>query len=625
MTTSPTFLEALASGPLLCDGATGTLLHAAGVSLDHCLDEVNLSRPEVVLHMHSEYLAAGADVVETNTFGANRIKLEEHDLAHLAAEINQAGARLARDAVVQSGRHAFVAGSVGPLGKGLAPFGPLSKASARAAFAEQISALAAGGVDLLLFETFVNLDELAVAVEAAHDIAPDLPLVAQMTFAEERRTLAGHSPEEVADALCSLGVAVAGVNCSAGPALVLRVARRMQQACPNLLYSVQPNAGYPTRASGRLMFPSSPAYFADFARQAAAAGMTLIGGCCGTTPEHTAAMAAALRGEPLDPARLPRLIPLREPEMGEAPPPTELAQTLDRQFIVTVEMHPPRGIDAAEIVEHAQMLKQAGATFLNVADSPLAKMRMSPWACAFLIQQQVGIETILHFPTRGRNLLRVQGDLLAAHALGVRNLFVVMGDPPRIGDYPDASDAQDVVPSGLIRLVNHNLNRGTDQAGNAIGQPTGFVVGCALNMGADDLDREINVLRKKLDGGSHFALSQPVFDPATVERFLDRFGGRPPLPIIMGLLPLYNERHARFIHHEVPGINIPEQLLARMETAEARGASREEGVAIAHEILLATRPLMQGVYIMPPFRRYDLAAEVIAVLHAEPVALPAFL
>ena len=612
--TPPSFLEALEQGPLLCDGAMGTLLYGYGVSLEHCLDETNLSQPTMVLRAHSEYLAAGAQIVETNTFGANRVKLEEHDLAGQAAEINAAGARLARQAVALSGWHAYVAGSIGPLGRGMAPFGPISVATARASFEEQCAALAAGGVDLLLFETFSDLDEIEVAIEAAHSVAPGLPIVAQMTFVEEQRTLAGHSPEDVANTLCGLGATVAGVNCSAGPSLVLRAARRMQAACPKLFYSVQPNAGYPSRQSGRLMYPSSPAYFGDFARQAAAAGMRIIGGCCGTTPQHTAAMAAALRGLPMDPASLPQLASFSEPKPGEPPPPTRLAQALGREFVVTVEMHPPRGIDSSEILANATRLKESGATVLNVADSPLARMRMSPWACAYLIQQQVGLETILHFPTRGRNLLRVQGDLLAAHALGVRNLFVVMGDPPQIGDYPEASDAQDLVPSGLLRLVNHSLNRGVDQAGNSIGQPTGFLAGCALSMGASDLDKEIGVLQKKVEAGAAFALTQPVFDPAVVERFLARFGGQPPLPILMGLLPLYNARHARFLHHEVPGVTIPDPVLERIEAADARGSAREEGIRIAQEILLAAKPLIQGVYIMPPFRRYDVAAEVMAVL-----------
>jgi methionine synthase / methylenetetrahydrofolate reductase(NADPH) len=612
--TPPTFLEAIERGPLLCDGAMGTLLYGYGVSLEHCLDETNLSQPALVLRAHSEYLAAGAQIVETNTFGANRVKLEEHDLAAQAAEINAAGARLARQAVALSGRHAYVAGSVGPLGRGMAPFGPISVATARAVFEEQIAALAAGGVDLLLFETFSDLGEIEVAIESAYEVAPGLPVVAQMTFVEEQRTLAGHSPEDVANTLCGLGVTVAGVNCSAGPSLVLRAARRMQASCPKLFYSVQPNAGYPTRQSGRLMYPSSPAYFGDFARQAAAAGMRIIGGCCGTSPEHTAAMAAALRGLPMDPATLPQLASFSEPKPGEPPPPTGLAQALGCDFVITVEMHPPRGIDSSEILANATRLKESGATVLNVADSPLARMRMSPWACAYLIQQQVGLETILHFPTRGRNLLRVQGDLLASHALGVRNLFVVMGDPPQIGDYPEASDAQDVVPSGLLRLVNHSLNRGTDQAGNSIGQPTGFLAGCALNMGAHDLDKEIGVLQKKLEAGAAFALTQPVFDVAVVERFLARFGGRPPLPILMGLLPLFNARHARFLHHEVPGITIPDPVLERIEAADARGTAREEGIRIAQEILLTARPWIQGVYIMPPFRRYDVAAEVMAAV-----------
>jgi len=614
MTATTTFSEAIQQGPLLCDGAMGTLLHGYGISLEASLDATNLSRPELVLRAHSEYLAAGADVIETNTFGANRIKLEEHDLAGQVEEINAAGARLARQAIALSGRHAFVAGSIGPLGKGMAPFGPISSATARAAFQEQIAALAAGGVDLLLFETFSDLAEITAGIEAAHAVAPDLPIVAQMTFVEERRTMAGHSPEEVANALCELGVLVGGANCSAGPSLVLRVARRMQAACPKLFYASQPNAGFPTRQSGRLMYPSSPSYFADFARQAAAAGIRLIGGCCGTTPEHTAAMATALASAPLDPALLPRLAAISQPQPGEPPPPTRLAQALGRDFVVTVEMHPPRGIDATEILASASRLVDAGAGFLNIADSPLARMRMSPWAAAYLIQQQVGVETVLHFPTRGRNLLRVQGDLLAAHTLGVRNLFVVMGDPPQIGDYPDANDAQDVVPSGLIRLVNHNLNQGVDQAGQSIGQPTGFVVGAALSMDAANLAREIEVLHKKVEAGARFVLTQPVFDVAVIERFLEHFAGQPPLPILMGLLPLYNTRHARFIHHEVPGITIPDPIMARIEAADQREQAREEGIGIAQELLLAARPLVQGVYIMPPFRRYDIAAEVMAAL-----------
>jgi homocysteine S-methyltransferase len=611
------FLEAIDQGPLLCDGAMGTLLHSYGASLEHCLDELNLSRSSLVLRAHSEYLAAGAEVIETNTFGANRIKLEEYDLASQTAAINAAGVRLALQAVALSGRHAFVAGSIGPLGRGLAPFGPIAQDTARQVFAEQISALAAGGVDLLLFETFSDLAEITAAIEAAHKAAPSLPIVAQMTFVEERRTVAGHTPEEVGNALCSLGVALAGANCSTGPAIALRVVRRMQAACAQVRVSAQPNAGFPTRQSGRLLYPSSPAYFADFARMAAAAGVRLIGGCCGTTPEHTAAMAAALRGAPLLPDELPPLPPVSVPQAGEPPPPTDLALSLGQKFIITVELHPPRGADASEVVANARRLKEAGATFVNVADSPLARMRMSPWACAYLIQQQVGLEAILHFPTRGRNLLRVQGDLLAAHALGVRNLFVVMGDPPRIGDYPHASDAQDVVPSGLIRLITHNLNRGSDQAGNAIGQPTGFTTGCALNMGADDLAKELDVLQKKLEAGAQFALTQPVFDPMVVKRFMAHFGGQPPLPIIMGLMPLYGLRHARFLHHEVPGIIIPQPLLDRMEAAEERANPRAEGVAIAQEILLAAKPLVQGVYIMPPLRRYDMAAEVLGVLRSQ--------
>ncbi|MEA3336483.1 MAG: bifunctional homocysteine S-methyltransferase/methylenetetrahydrofolate reductase [Chloroflexota bacterium] len=609
-----TFKQAIEKKPLLCDGAMGTLLHSFGYSLERCLDETNHLQPNLVLRAHSEYLSAGADVIETNTFGANRAKLEEYDLAEQVTAINEAGVRLAKQAVALSGRHAYVAGAVGPLGKGLAPFGPISSKTARSVYGEQIGVLAEGGVDLLLLETFSDLDEITVAVEMAHQVAPGIPIVALMTFVEARRTMAGHSPEDVANALCDLGVTLSGANCSAGPALVLRVARRMQLACPRLNYAAQPNAGYPTRQSGRLLYPSSPAYFADFAQQAAAAGMQFIGGCCGTTPAHTAAMAEALRRPPLDPAVLPVLPPVRELELGEPPLPTQLEGMLGKEFIITVEMHPPRGIDSTQMLADSGRLKEAGANILNVADSPLARMRMSPWACAYLIQEQLGLETILHFPTRGRNLLRVQGDLLAAHALGVRNLFVVMGDPTHIGDYPDASDSYDVVPSGLIRLISHNLNQGRDQAGNPIGQPTGFVAGCALNLGAPKMARELRVLGKKLDGGARFALTQPVFDIQLLRDFVAVFGKQPPLPLIMGLLPLYTARHARFLHHEVPGMSIPPEILSRMETADEQGRSREEGIRIARELLLAARPMIQGVYLMPPFRRYDIAAEVMGAL-----------
>ncbi len=607
-------LTRLEAGTLLTDGAMGTELYARGFGFDQSLEALNLSHPEVVKAIHRAYLEAGADLIESNTFGANRIRQEEFGLAERAADMARRGVELALEARAEAGRpQVLVGASIGPLGKYLQPYGPLALETARQAFAETLTAILAAGPDVLVFETFGDLNELLLAIGEARRLS-DVPIIAHMTFDEEERTALGYTPEDVARALQAAGVEAAGANCSVGPAVVVGVIERMHAAAPGLTLSALPNAGLPGRVGGRLAYPSSPTYFAGYVEALRRAGAAIIGGCCGTTPHHIAAMRAALAGiSRPQPTVVKAVVETPLPTFPTAVErvPTGLARALAERFVITVEMSPPRGYDPNRLLEHARQLQQAGVTAINVADNPRARMRMSAWAAAFLIQSRLGLETILHFPTRGRNLLRVQGDLLAAHALNIRNLFIVMGDPTRIGDFPDAADNYDVTPSGLVELVIGRFNRGVDQAGQSIGQPTHFFVGAALNFGAEDLEQEIKVLKRKLAAGADFLLSQPVFDPAVVERFFAAWGGPLPVPVIAGLLPLASSRHADYLHHEVPGISIPQELRERMATATHPEA---EGIAIARDLLAYLQTWAQGAYFMPPFGRYHLIPTILAGL-----------
>ncbi len=611
------FVERLARGPILCDGAMGTLLYERGVPFTRCFDELNISQPDLILGIHRDYIAAGAEIIETNTFGANRVKLSGYRLADRVREINQAGAALARRAREESGRGVYIAGSVGPLGQHLTPLGKITPDEAYEIFREQIGALADAGVDLIILETFGALDELTEAVRAARAVC-DLPVIASVTFASDGRTPVGHTPVEVVTTLQTLGVDAIGVNCSTGPSGVYAVVERIMHVAGDTPLLVQPNAGWPEHHQERLLYPASPAYFADYARRFLQQGVSIVGGCCGTTPDHIRAMRrsvdAVLAGvAPSEPEdwSIPVLTDVEPPAPPVTLGPTRLAEKLQRgDFVVSVEVDPPKSFNPERVLAGARLLQEAGADVINVADNPMARMRMSPWAVAHLIQTQVGMEAVLHFPTRGRNLLRVQGDLLAAHALGVRNVFVVMGDPPSIGDYPQATDSYDVVPSGLVKLIKQAFNQGVDQAGEPIGQPTAFFVGVALNMDAPNPEREAKVLRRKVRAGADFALTQPIYDVAVLHRFIERFGP-PPIPILAGILPLRSIRHAEFLHNEVPGIHIPDPILDRMRHAEDPAA---EGIRIAQEMVLAVRDLVQGIYLMPPFGRFHIAAEVISVL-----------
>ncbi len=615
MMTKLNFRERLQqANPILSDGAMGTLLHQRGVPISTCFDELNLTHPGQVARIHRDYLEAGAELIETNTFGANRYKLAKHGLENQVVEINRAGVEIAKRAISESGREAYLAGSVGPLGMRLKPFGRIKPEEAREAFREQIKALAEAGVDVILMETFSDPAELLEALGAAREVAPELPTICHMTYGQDARTLMGDSPGEVAKRLYEAGADVVGVNCGGGPNQLSRILQAIRKAVPEATLSAMPNAGFPQSVGERMMYPATEGYFADYALTFKAIGAKVIGGCCGTTPAHITAMRKVLDNPALPLPHIQVQETLRDDAMTVPEQPTELARKLaEGRFVITVEMAPLRSFVPQKLLAAAQLLKEAGADMVDVADSPTARMRMSPWALCHFIQTRVQMETVLHFPTRGRNLLRVQGDLLAAHAMGLRNLFVVMGDPTKIGDYPEAMDTFDVAPSALIGIIKHKMNTGTDQAGNSIGHPTSFTVGCALNMFADDLDREIKTTIKKLESGADFALGQAVFEPNRIEVFHKRFreiaGEDFKLPVLMGLMPLYSPKHARFLHNEIPGVSIPDSIMERMDKAGENSAS--EGVKIAQELLRDIRGMVQGAYIIPAFGKYELVADVI--------------
>ncbi|MGZ6315871.1 MAG: bifunctional homocysteine S-methyltransferase/methylenetetrahydrofolate reductase [Anaerolineales bacterium] len=610
-------LERLSTEVLLADGAMGTMLHSHGVSFEKCFDELNVSNPGAVAEVHRAYIEAGAQLILSNTFGANRFKLSKHGLDKQVREINRMGIELAKRTVSASFKDVLVAGDIGPLGIRIAPFGRVQPEQARAAFAEQVDALCGAGADLIVMETMSDLFEILEAVKAAREVCA-LPVVASVTFTRDDRTLLGDNPQKVARELSQAGADVIGVNCSGGPAQLLRILKQMRQAVPNGRFWVKPNAGWPEQVGGRIMYPADPDYFGEYAISFRAAGAHIVGGCCGTTPQHIAAMRKALDTSPVGESF--HVVVQAEEELSESAPeqPTQFAQKLAAgKFAISVEMDPPRGLSTHKLIAGASLLAEAGADIINVADSPMARMRMSAWAVCDVVQRRVNVETTLHFPTRGRNLLRVQGDLLAAHALGIRNVLVIMGDPTAIGDYPEAMDNYDLVPSGLIKLIKQGFNAGLDHSGTSIGQPTNFFVGAALNLCPPEPAQEIKNLRRKVRAGADFFVTQPVYRPQDGAEFLSRYeatAGSLQKPVLAGILPLVSLRHANFLDHEVPGISIPEKTLRRMEQAGEHAA--EEGVRIAVELIEQIKPWAQGVYLMPQFSRFDLIAEIIEQVKA---------
>ena len=611
---APDFKQLLNSTTLLADGAMGTMLNAHGIGFEKCFDELNLTNPAVVAEVHREYIEAGSQIILTNTFSANRYKLQKFGLADKLTSINEAGVELARRVAAASFKDVLIAGDIGPLGVRLAPFGRVQVEDARAAFAEQVQALCAAGVDLIVIETIADLYEAKAAVQAAKENCSK-PVIVSVTFTRDGRTILGDTPEKAAHLLAESGADVIGVNCSGGPAQLLRILGHMKQAASQMKFWVKPNAGWPEQVSGRIMYPADPEYFGDYALSFRAAGANIVGGCCGTTPRHIAAMRKALdSAPPLDMSKIEiTSLPVSQETETEIEPPTLLAQKLAAgKFVIAAEMDPPRGLSTHKLMAGAALLAEAGADVIDVADSPMARMRMSAWAVCDIVQRKANIETTLHFPTRGRNLLRVQGDLLAAHALGIRNVFVVMGDPTSIGDYPEAADNFDIVPSGLIKLIKEGFNTGVDHSGTSIGQPTSFFVGSALNLCPQDFATETKNLKRKLKSGADFFLTQPIFDPQLAESFLKHYAeenGPLDKPVLVGILPLFSARHVNFLHHEVPGVTIPELIRTRMEKAGEAGI--QEGIRITSELVEQIRPWAQGIYIMPQFNRYDVAADMI--------------
>jgi len=606
------FLARLKQAPVLCDGAMGTLLYAKGIFINRCYDELNLSEPDLIRGIHHDYLQAGAEVIETNTFGGNSFRLARHGLADKVREINYAGAKLGKEAAKSFG--AWVAGSVGPLGIRIEPLGKTSFEEARNAFREQIAALLEGGVDLLILETFGYVDELDQAVRAARELNPNIPIVAQVTVDEDSNCLDGATPEVFAPRIEQWGVDVLGCNCSVGPVAMLDAMERVR-AATSLPLSAQPNAGIPRSVEGRNIYLCSPEYMASYARKFVAAGVRLVGGCCGTTPEHIRVMKSALRVSQAR-ARIDTQAKTQPPPSVVNTIPLEQRSTLGGkiargEFLTMVEIVPPKGTNIQKELEGAKFVKSVGVDAINIPDSPRASARMSNQALAILLQQQAGIEAILHYTCRDRNVLCIQSDLLGAAAVGIRNLICITGDPPKMGGYPDATAVFDVDAIGLVNIV-HNLNRGLDVGNNPIGTGTGFVIGVGANPGVPNLDEEIHRFEFKVEAGAEFAVTQPVFDLSLLENFLRRIE-HCRIPVIAGIWPLVSARNAEFMKNELR-VSVPDSILERMARAANPEAARAEGIAIAREMLVAVRDMVQGAQISAPQSRYSAAVDVLEAL-----------
>jgi methionine synthase / methylenetetrahydrofolate reductase(NADPH) len=602
------------------DGAMGTMLYAKGVFINVCYDELNVAAPDLVLGVHEAYARAGAEVLETNSFGANRPKLAQYGSEKRVRELNKAAAELARRA---AGDAILVAGAVGPLGLRIEPYGPTSRDEARAFFREQMEALAEGGADLFIAETFGDLDEIEQAIRAAREIDPTMPVIAQMTIGVDGVTPFGLKPADIAVALDRFGADIVGLNCSVGPQAILDAIEKMTPVTRRKL-SAQPNAGMPRDVGGRSMYMASPEYMATYAAHLIRAGARVVGGCCGTTPEHTRAMAEGVR--PLAPrhatvvasaggGRLSTSVSTPSEHVGVAPVPfaerSALAAKLARgQFVSSVEIVPPRGVDASRMLRDVMALRDAGIDAVNVPDGPRAQSRMSAVLVSILIQQQVpGFEAVTHYCCRDRNFLGMLSDLLGAAAMGLRNLLLITGDPPKMGPYPDATAVFDIDSIGLTNLAAR-LNRGLDPGGNAIGAPTRFAIGVGVNPAAIDPAEELRRFAWKVDAGAEYAITQPVFDVAQLERFLARVTSH--IPIIAGIWPLVSLRNAEFLANEVPGVTVPEPVIARMRQANERSKEHAvaEGIAIAREMLDAVRSDVQGVQVSAPFGKVELALDV---------------
>jgi homocysteine S-methyltransferase len=615
-------LKLIGNQPVLCDGAMGTMLYARGVFISRCYDELNLSQPEMVRSVHDSYLQAGAQMLETNTFGANRFRLERHGLENQVREINWAAVRLVREAIdfhlQKQGSSAWIAAAVGPLGVRLEPLGKVGLDEARSAFAAQIRALAEAGAHLLIFETMPSLEEAHQALLAAQEVAPELPRIVMITVDDEGNCLDGASPELAASRLTAWGAHAVGCNCSTGPATVLSVIERMREAT-NLPLAAMPNAGVPRVVEGRNIYLTSPEYMASFARKFVRAGAQIVGGCCGTTPEHIRAMRSALRAlEAKDSSSHPVMTASASSQKTPPPPLAERSRLggllARREFITMVEIVSPRGYTATKEIQGAAMLAGRGIHIINVPDSPRASARMSAQALCLHIQRDAGIETMLHYTCRDRNVLSMQSDLLGAASLGLKNILCVTGDPPKLGNYPDATAVFDVDSIGLTNLV-HNLNDGLDLGGNGIGESTGFTIGVAANPGVPDLEQELRRFAYKVEAGAEFAVTQPVFDLRLLELFLKRVE-QFRIPVIAGIWPLTSVRNAEFMKNDLR-VSMPDEIMQRMQQAgDSPDAARAEGIAIARDMVAQVRNSVEGVQVSAPFGRYQAALDVLDALGA---------
>jgi len=612
------FRELLDDGrPHLFDGAMGTMLYSRGVYINRCYDELNLRDPELVRDVHREYVRAGAEILETNSYGANRMKLGRHGLEGELMAINARAAEIARSV---AGAHVCVAGAIGPLGVRIEPYGPTSVDETFDLFREQAEGLLSGGVDLFILETFSDLLEIQQAVRAVQSIC-DLPIVAQMVIKEDGYTPLGTEAGLFAERVGEWGADVVGMNCSVGPHAMLETVDRLLASTSKPL-SAQPNAGLPREVDGRTMYMASPEYMAEYAGRLIRKGVRFVGGCCGTTPEHIKLMAGAVR------AIAPGAVRATGTSLVDVAADVQVVPLADRsnwgrklatgEFLTTVEIVPPRGVDPSKMLEGVRLLKEAGIDGVNVPDGPRAQSRMGVLATSLLIQQQIGIEPVIHYCCRDRNLLGMLSDLLGAQALGLRNLLLITGDPPKMGPYPDATAVFDIDAIGLTNLVAR-LNRGLDPGGSAIGQPTSFVIGVGVNPGAADIEHELRRFYWKVEAGAEYAITQPVFDAAQLFSFLERIekeGIR--IPIVAGVWPLVSARNAEFLANEVPGVVVPDAILERMRRASARGKEEgvEEGILVAQEMLIGIRSAIQGVQVSAPFGRVPLALQVLEVLPA---------
>jgi homocysteine S-methyltransferase len=612
------FLERLERGAVVCDGAMGTRLYAKGIFINRCFDELNLVEPELVREVHREYVEAGADLIETNTFGANAFKLEPHGLAARVADINRAGAALAR---AEAGDDVLVAGSLGPLGVPIEPLGRVAYEEAREVFRVQAAALAHGGVDLFIVETIRRLEEMREAIRAVREVS-DRPVVALMSVSDEEQSAFGDAPDKIATRLSEWGADVVGLNCSIGPQPMLAAIERMSGVTGRPL-CVMPNAGMPRLVEGRYMYLSSPEYFGKYARRFLRAGVRMIGGCCGTTPEHVRAIKAAVRAQIPEEFRAPKpppAIAVVETAPRVEPVPRErksglAAKIAGGAFVCSVEIAPPKSPDPSKALQRIARLRDAGVDAVNIPDGPRASARMSSLSLAVLAAQRAGMEAILHYCCRDRNLLGMQSDLLGLGALGVRNVLIVTGDPPKLGDYPSATAVFDVDSIGLMQIANR-LNHGQDLVGNPIDEPTALHLGVGANPAAVNLDEEIRRFEYKVEAGAEYVMTQPVYDVRVLDRFIRRTE-HCRIPLLVGILPLRSYRNAEFLTNEVPGMEVPEAILERLAKAESAERARAVGVEIAREALLECLPMVQGVYVMPPFGNVGAALEVLEAVPRE--------